>query len=167
MKPAMNYLYHILINNCVFSLIKNCKKKLNMQESKSLKSQLGRRGIWFVPRNSSSLGTIFKNYSETWHLVIFHWYLKKYALHNNLLVKAALRRLSWSKEDEMTITRFLLQSKKYLIGAKMILFSKEECSFLVTFKPVHSTAIDVTRHNTMPRQQRMLKTFEYGEWSNS
>lgn len=49
----------------------------------------------------------------------------------------------------------------------MILFSKEECSFLVTFKPVHSTAIDVTRHNTMPRQQRTLKTFEYGEWSSS
>jgi len=67
----------------------------------------------------------------------------------------------------MTRRQFVLQSEGYLIGAKIILFSREECSFLVTFKPVHSTAIDVTRHNTIPRQQRMLKTFEYGEWLKS
>lgn len=54
----------------------------------------------------------------------------------------------------------VVKPKEYLIGAKIILFSRAECSFLATFKPVHSTAIDVTRHNIIPMQQSMLNTFE-------
>lgn len=163
---AMNELYNIMINNSVFSLIKNNKEKLNMQGSKSLQLQSGRWRIWPASQNLSSLGTMFKNCSVVWYLVIVNNALK-IVIHRHFLIKPALIELPWSKKHKMTTIQFVLQSGEYLIGAKIILFSKEECSFLVTFKPVHSTAIDVTRHNTIPRQQRMLKTFEYGEWLKS
>jgi hypothetical protein len=52
----------------------------------------------------------------------------------------------------------------YLIGASMILLSRLWCSSLATLRPVHSTATEVTRHRTMPRQHSTLNTDRYNEW---
>lgn len=46
----------------------------------------------------------------------------------------------------------------YLMGARMIWFSRLRCSLLATFRPVHSTVTDVTRHSTMPRLQSTVNT---------
>lgn len=46
----------------------------------------------------------------------------------------------------------------YLMGARMIRFSRLRCKLLATFSPVHSTVTDVTRHNTMPRLHSTVNT---------
>lgn len=46
----------------------------------------------------------------------------------------------------------------YLMGARMIWFSRLRCNFLATFSPVHSTVTDVTRQSMMPRLQSTVNT---------
>lgn len=46
----------------------------------------------------------------------------------------------------------------------MILLSRLWCSSLATLRPVHSTATEVARHRTMPRQHSTLNTERYHEW---
>lgn len=46
----------------------------------------------------------------------------------------------------------------------MILLSRLWCSSLATLRPVHSTATEVARHRTMPRQHSTLNTDRYQEW---
>jgi hypothetical protein len=48
--------------------------------------------------------------------------------------------------------------KGYLIGARMMRFSRLRCSLLATLSPVHSTVTEVMRHRTMPRLQSTVNT---------
>lgn len=51
----------------------------------------------------------------------------------------------------------------YLMGASIILLRRLWWRALATLRPVHSTAPEVARQRTMPRQQSTLNTDRYHE----